>query len=79
MEDDFEQMASNAEISSYEINDRQAYLYIEDLQYGTEYILTYHLLAKDPIKGTVQGIKAFDMYNTDLDAEVEPVEIESHL
>ncbi|MCK5561761.1 MAG: hypothetical protein KAJ51_14255, partial [Thermoplasmata archaeon] len=79
VEDDFIEMRDNDEISSYEINDRQAYLYIEDLQYGTEYTLTYHLLANDPIKGTIQGIRAFDMYNTDLDAEVEPVEIESHL
>ncbi len=79
VEDDLVQLRDNDEISSYEINDRQAYLYIEDLQYGTEYTLIYHLLANDPIKGTIQGIRAFDMYNTDLDAEVEPVEIESHL
>jgi CD109 antigen len=79
VEDDFQDMADANEISSFEINDRQAYLYIEDLQYDTNYTLVYHLLANDPIKGTIQGINAFDMYNTDLNAEVEPVELESHL
>jgi hypothetical protein len=79
VEEDFQDMVDNEKISSYEINDRQAYLYIEDLQYDTNYTLVYHLLANDPIKGTIQGINAFDMYNTDLNAEVEPTEVESHL
>ncbi len=79
VEDDLVDMVDNDEISSYEINDRQAYIYIEDLQYDTNYTLVYHLLANDPIKGTIQGINAFDMYNTDLNAEVEPVEVESQL
>jgi hypothetical protein len=76
VEEDFEDMISSGKISEYEINNRQAYLYIEDLTYGQTVMVTYHLLANDPIKGTIQGIQAYDMYNPELISEIEPIDIE---
>jgi hypothetical protein len=70
---DFEAMMSTGSISQYEINDRQAYLYLEDLVYNQTITVTYQLEATDPIHGTVQGINAYDMYNPDLTVELEPV------
>ena len=77
VEDDFKTMKSNGDISQYEINNRQAYLYIEDLSYGQTKTVIYHLEAKDPIRGTIQCIQAFDMYNPDLITELEPIEVEA--
>ena len=75
IEDDFIAMLDDGKISQYEINNRQAYLYIEDLTYGQKITVTYHLEANDPIRGTIQGIEAYDMYNPNLKAELEPIEI----
>jgi hypothetical protein len=77
VEEDFEDMKSSGKISQYEINNRQAYLYIEDLTYDQSITVTYHLLANDPIRGTIQGVQAYDMYNPNLTTELEPVEIVS--
>ncbi len=75
VEADFEDMKADGKISQYEINDRQAYLYIQDLSYGQTITVIYHLEANDPIRGTIQGILAYDMYNPELAAELEPVEV----
>jgi CD109 antigen len=75
VEEDFKSMMSNNDISQYEINNRQVYIYIEDLSYGQSITLVYHLLANDPIRGTIQGVQAYDMYNPDLTTELEPVEV----
>jgi hypothetical protein len=75
VEEDFEDMKSDGHISQYEINNRQAYLYIEDLSFGQTIIVVYNLEANDPIKGTIQGVMAYDMYNPELTTELEPVEI----
>jgi hypothetical protein len=44
---------------------------------GEDIKLTYHLLALKPIKGTIQGVQAYDMYCPELRAEVEPAQITS--
>jgi hypothetical protein len=75
VEDDFKAMKSSGDISQYEINNRQAYLYIEDLTYNQTLRVQYRLEAKDPIRGTIQGVQAYDMYNPGLNAEVEPIEV----
>jgi CD109 antigen len=75
VEDDFIEMKGAGDISQYELNDRQGYLYIEDLIYGQALVLTYHLKAIDPIRGTIQGINAYDMYNPNLIAEVGPIDV----
>ena len=75
VEEDFVDMKTSEAISQYEINERQAYLYIENLTYNKALKLTYHLLANDPIRGTIQGVQAYDMYNPNLTTELEPVEV----
>jgi hypothetical protein len=75
IEDDFIAMKTAGKISQYEINNRQSYIYLEDLSYGQTVTVTYHLLANDPIRGTIQGVQAYDMYNPNLTVELEPVEI----
>ena len=75
VESDFQDMKSTDKISQYEINNRQAYLYIEDISYAETITVTYHLEADDPIKGTIQGVQAYDMYNPNLKSELEPIEV----
>jgi hypothetical protein len=75
VEGNFVNLLSLNRISNYEINDRECMVYIEDIYPNTPITLTYNLLANKPIRGVVQGIHAFDMYNPGLDVEIEPVEI----
>jgi len=75
VEDNFISYISVGKISNYEINDRECMVYIEDISPNRPIILTYNLLANKPIKGVVQGIHAYDMYNPDLDVEIDPVTI----
>jgi hypothetical protein len=79
VEDDFEDMLEDKVISNYEINDRECMVYIQDVYPNQPLTFTYHLLANKPVKSVVQGIHAFDMYNPDLDVEVEPKEFVSIL
>ncbi len=73
--EDFEELVEDGTFSNFEINDREAMVYIQDVYPDTPLVFTYHLLANKPVKGMVQGIHAFDMYNPDLDVEVDPVEM----
>jgi hypothetical protein len=77
VEDDFKYLLQNKVISNYEINDRECMVYIQDVYPNQPLTFTYHLLANKPVKSVVQGIHAYDMYNPDLDVEVEPVEMTS--
>ncbi len=54
-------------------------VYIQDIYPDSPVTFSYHLLANKPVKGLVQGIHAFDMYNPDLDVEVDPIEMVSTL
>jgi hypothetical protein len=74
---DFELLLENDLIDNYEIKGRQALVYVESLERGVLVSFDYNLLANQPIKGTIQGVKAFDMYNPVITAETEPVEIVS--
>lgn len=78
IEGDFEILVSDRIIDQYEIRERQVIVYLESLEKGVKVEFYYHLVAKEPIKGVLQGIHAYDMYNTDIDTEVEPVEISSY-
>jgi hypothetical protein len=73
--EDFETLLEFDTIDNYEINDREAMVYIQDIYPNQTLTFTYHLLANMPVKGLVQGIHAYDMYNPDLDVEVEPQEM----
>ena len=77
IEAEFETMRSAGLINNYEVKDRLCQLYINSVEKGEEVKLTYHLLALKPIKGTIQGVQAYDMYCPELRAEAEPVQIES--
>lgn len=77
IESEFLQMLDDGIINNYEISGRQAFVYLDDVKKGVEISFSYSLLANKPIKGKIQGIHAFDMYNTDLDVRLEPVMVES--
>jgi hypothetical protein len=77
IEQDFKDLIASGIISQYEINNREVMVYIQDVFPETPVIFSYHLLANKVVKGLVQGIHAFDMYNPDLDVEVDPVEMVS--
>lgn len=79
IEEDFENLRDNKIISQFEINDREVMVYIQDIYPDSPVIFSYNLSANMPVKGLVQGIHAFDMYNPDLDVEVDPKEIVSTL
>ena len=76
---DFEILVEGGVISHYELNGRQVNLYLTDLVSGEEYDLTYRLTAEKPIRASLQGINAYDMYNTMLKDTLDPVEIVSHI
>lgn len=74
IEDDFDKYDF---IDWYEVKDRQAIIYIENVAKNDVITFSYRLLANEPIKGVIQDVNAYDMYNPVLNAEVEPVEIVS--
>jgi len=74
---EFENMVEQGTISHYERSGRQCLLYLTDLVSGEDYEYIYTLTANKPIKATVQGINAYDMYNPVLKDIEEPVEITS--
>jgi uncharacterized protein YfaS (alpha-2-macroglobulin family) len=79
---DLDALVSSGVISYYETAPRQtaprqAKLYIEDVVKGQLIQFDYRLLANLPIKGTIQGINAFDMYDPSVSTTLEPVTVES--
>ena len=79
IEDDFEALKEQKVINDYELRDRQLIVYIDNVKSGIEIQFSYSLLANIPIRGTIQGVHAYDMYNADTDTELGPVEVESFL
>jgi len=72
---DFSTLVKQGIIDNFEIKGRQALVYIESLEKGKVVKFLYHLKANEPIKGVIQGVNAFDMYNTNIKTELPPVEI----
>lgn len=72
---DFEELVRKDVIDNYEIRDRQALIYLESIERGKKIEFSYRLKANMPIKGLIQGVKAYDMYNPNLMDEEEPTEI----
>ena len=70
-------VGSDPTISHYELTGRQCFLYLMDLESGEEYEYQYSLTANKPIKATIQGVNAYDMYNPVLKDVEAPVEITS--
>ena len=77
--DDFEALLNNGIIDNYEIVNREIMIYINDIEPDSSLDFDYKLIANKPIKGTIQGVNAWDMYNPDLKVETEPIEIESYM
>ncbi len=77
IEDDFKALVNGDKIDNYEIKGRQALVYIESLKRDVLVEFDYRLRADKPIKGTIQGVKAYDMYNMNVRTEMPPVEITS--
>jgi hypothetical protein len=77
IENDFKELLNQRIIDNYEIIDRQALVYIDNVKKGIGINFTYTLLANNPIKGTIQGVHAYDMYDPNIDTELGPVEIQS--
>ncbi|UCE90996.1 MAG: hypothetical protein JSV90_06110 [Methanobacteriota archaeon] len=74
---EFESLRSSGVISSFDTNDRQVVVYLTDVESGVPVEFDYSLVAEMPIKSTVQGIDAWDMYDPDgLWSETLPVEFE---
>ena len=74
---DFSVLLDNETIDNFEITGRQTVVYIENLTQGEWVRFDYQLEANEPIKGTIQGVKAYDMYNPSITTETPPVYIES--
>lgn len=74
---DFDALVKNDTFDYFEITGRQAVVYIENITRGEWIHFDYQLEANEPIKGTIQGVKAYDMYNPSITAETPPVEITS--
>ena len=72
---DFSTLVKQGIIDNFEIKGSQALVYIESLEKGKVVKFLYHLKANEPIKGVIQGVNAFDMYNTNIKTELPPVEI----
>ena len=68
---------SNPAVSNVELTGRQCMLYLTDLVSGEEYRFQYSLRADKPIRATLQGVNAYDMYNPFLRDEAGSVEITS--
>jgi CD109 antigen len=73
--EDFEILLDQNEINQFEIKNRQCMVYIDNVQKDQRILFTYRLKANIPLKATIQGINAYDMYNPNLTTEIEPVEI----
>jgi hypothetical protein len=71
---DFSMLLDLGIINQYEINGRQAVVYIDNLRRGEPIEFSYNLRATMPIRGTIQDICAWDMYNPELRTELPPVE-----
>jgi CD109 antigen len=77
VESDFQDLLEGGVINYYEHRGRQALVYVDDLVKGELITFYYSLLALKPIKGTIQGVNAFDMYNTEITTELGPIEVQS--
>jgi hypothetical protein len=73
--DDFESLLDTGTINQYEIRDRQCVVYIDNVRAHYPIVFSYRLKANIPIRATIQGINAYDMYNPNLTTELEPIEM----
>jgi hypothetical protein len=75
--EDIDALVDDGTISLYETAPRQLKLYLENVPKGEMIEFDYRLFANLPIKGTIQGVNAFDMYDSSITTTLEPVVVES--
>ena len=73
--DSLEQLVANDVISMYELGPGEAQIYIQNIEKGIPISFEYQLLCNKPVKATIQGVQAFDMYNPQVKTEILPVDI----
>jgi hypothetical protein len=73
--DSLNQLQAQHVISMYEIGPGEAQVYIQNVQQGIPINFEYKLLCNQPVKATIQGVHAFDMYNPKVQTELLPVDI----
>lgn len=73
---DFAEMVGSKTIQRFDLNPRQATLYIGDVRPGQEFEFVYHLMPKYPIKAKTARSTAYEYYNPDRRTVVEPEEVE---
>lgn len=75
---EFDYLDAQGIISSYDYNDRQVIVYITDVASGVPVEFDYSLVAELPIRSTLQGVVAWDMYDPEgLRSETLPLEFEA--
>jgi hypothetical protein len=75
--EDVDDLIEDGTVSLYESAPRQLKLYLENVEKGELIEFDYRLHANLPIKGTIQGVNAFDMYDSSINTTLEPVTVES--
>jgi hypothetical protein len=68
-------LVDNGKISMYQLGPGEAMVYIQDIDQGKTISFEYQLLCNEPVKATIQGVHAFDMYNPQVGTELMPVDI----
>jgi hypothetical protein len=75
MEDSLQKLVDDGKISLYQLGPGEAMVYIQDIDQGKTISFEYQLLCNEPVKATIQGVHAFDMYNPQVGTELMPVDI----
>jgi hypothetical protein len=71
--EDFENLIENGTLQKYTLTGRQVICYVEKLTPQQVLKLSYRLRAKFPIKAQTPKSRVYEYYNTDRQAEVQPV------
>jgi hypothetical protein len=73
--DSLERLVADHVISMYELGPGEAQVYIQNVEQGIPISFEYQLLCNKPVKASIQGVQAFDMYNPQVKTEILPVDI----
>ena len=78
IEDDMTKLVSDGTIGLYELKDRQLLVYIDNVVRGKLIEFNYRLKANMPVKGLIQGVNAYDMYDPTVKVLLDPIEITAY-
>jgi len=77
VESDLVNLTENGVIDLYEVKDRLAYFYIQDIEPNASLTMSFRIIALYPVKALAQGTKVFNMYLPDMCAEACPEVLEA--